>query len=60
MMTPWLVADGEFDFTQGDDADWLDQRMNVVAQALRQLGTLMGLSLVEIEDRLADEEAKTG
>jgi hypothetical protein len=55
-----LVADREFDFTQGDDADWLDQRMKVVAQALRQLGVLMGLTLEEIEDRLADEEATAG
>lgn len=48
-----LVGDSEPDFTQADDAKWLDQRINVVAQALRQLGTLMGLSL-------ADEEEKTG
>ena len=54
-----LVADGESDFTQGDDARWLDERMKVVAQALRQLGTLMRLTLAEIEDRLS-EEANTG
>jgi hypothetical protein len=54
-----LVADGESDFTQGEDARWLDERMKVVAQALRQLGTLMGLSLEEIEDRLS-EEASSG